>query len=83
MFWGALMFGLVFLFIAGPTRVFIVGLCSQAVESLDAWAPASYIVLGVLGAILIGSMLILKTWPQRENTGNPMSKYRREIRYED
>jgi len=83
MFWGALVFGLVFLLIAAPSREFLVGLCTQTMTSLDAWAPVSYIVVGVLAAILIGSIVIVKMWPQRENTGNPMAKYRHEIRYED
>ena len=83
MFWGALLFGLLFVMIAEPSRVFVIGLCMRASASLEAWAPSSYYVLGALAAVLLGSIVILKTWPQRANTGNPMAKFNRQVRIED
>jgi len=83
MFKGAALFGLMFVFIAPQSREFVVGLVSQTAESLDTWAPLSYYTLGGLVALVLLSVILIKTWPQRADSANPMAKYRRQAPFDE
>ena len=76
MFKGAALFGFVFAFIAPSSREFLIGLMTSTSETLDANAPMSYIALGVILALLLASVLLIKLWPQRADPANPMARYR-------
>jgi hypothetical protein len=83
MFKGATIFFLVFVFIAPTSRTFVFKLAGQMSDNLDAWAPMSYVFLGVLVAAFLLSIIIVKTWPTRAEPRNPMAKYKKEVRYEE
>ena len=80
---GATLFLLVFVFITPQTRGFLGGVFAHTGENLQAYAPFSYILLGLLLAAPVVSLFVMKTWPEREEPENPMAKYRREVPDED
>jgi hypothetical protein len=83
MFKGATLFAVVFILIAPKSRAFLAGVLTQTGDSLNAWAPFSYIALALFIAAPIASVLIVRSWPAREEPENPMAKYKREAPFEE
>lgn len=83
MFKGATLFAVVFILIAPQSRAFLAGVLTKTGESLNAWAPISYIALALLIAAPIASVFIVRSWPAREEPENPMAKYKREAPFEE
>jgi hypothetical protein len=83
MFKGATLFALMFIFIAPQPRAFLGGVFTHTLENLNAWAPFSYLAILLLVAAPIASVVVVKNWPERVDPENPMSKYNRELPYED
>jgi hypothetical protein len=80
---GAALFLFIFVLIAPQSRAFLSGVFSQSAESMNAWAPYSYVFLAMLVAGLVGSIVMVKTWPARVEPENPMSKYKKEAPSEE
>jgi hypothetical protein len=83
MFKGAILFMLVFVGIAPQSRAFLTGVLAHSVESLNAWAPISYLVLLILLAAPVVSVMVVKSWPVKVEPENPMAKYRKELPFEE
>jgi hypothetical protein len=83
MFKGATLFAIIFLLIAPKSREFLAGVLAQTGESLNAWAPISYIAVVLLLAAPVVSVLIVRNWPARVEPENPMAKYKREAQFEE
>jgi hypothetical protein len=82
MFKGAALFALVFVLIAPRSRAFLGGVLNSTVENMNAWAPFSYLALLILLVAPVVSVMVVRSWPAREEPENPMSKYNRELPYE-
>jgi len=78
MFAGAILFILIFVLMTPQCQAFLHGSAESATSFLNAWAPFSYVLLGML---LIGPLVagyLMHTWPKHEVPENPMAKYRRD-----
>jgi hypothetical protein len=78
MFLGAIIFILIFVLMTPQSQAFFHANAGSVGEFLTAWAPFSYILMGML---LIGpfvAMYLMHSWPKHEVPENPMAKYRRE-----
>ena len=83
MFKGATLFGVVFAFIAPKTRAVIFDIFDKASDGISTNAPYSYVVLGVLSGLLLISILMIKTWPERSDPASPMSRYRHQDHFDN
>jgi hypothetical protein len=80
---GAAVFLLVFVAIAPQSRAFLSGLFDHTAENLTAWAPFSYIALAILLAAPLLSIILVKTWPDKQEPESPMAKYKKDITIEE
>lgn len=83
MFKGATLFALSFVLIAPQSRNFLVGVFAGTIETLNKWAPISYLLALALVAAPVVSIIMVKSWPARVEPENPMAKYNREAKFED
>jgi hypothetical protein len=78
MFAGAILFILIFVLLTPQAQAFLHGSSESAVSFLHAWAPFSYVLLGILMIGPMAAMYLMHTWPKHVEPENPMAKYRRE-----
>ena len=74
----AALFVLIFVLLTPQCQNFLHASASSATGFINAWAPLSYILLGVLLIGPMAAMYLMHTWPKHEVPENPMTKYRRE-----
>jgi hypothetical protein len=77
-FLGAILFALIFLFLAPASRAFLHSSLSGGAAWMISWAPFSFILLAILIAAPIVSIFLIRTWPAHVEPENPMAKYRRD-----
>jgi hypothetical protein len=80
---GAALFLLMFIAITPQTRTFLTDVIGRSSENLNAWAPFSYIFVALLVAGLVASVVVVKTWPAKVEPENPMTKYKKEVPFEE
>ena len=78
MFLGAALFVLIFVLLTPQFQTFLHTSASSATTFISAWAPFSYILLGILLIGPMAAMYLMHTWPKHEVPENPMAKYRRD-----
>jgi hypothetical protein len=83
MYKGAALFLMIFLAINQQTRTFISEAIGRVPENFDSWGANSYVILGGLAAAALISLLMVKFAPRRADTANPVTKYKKHIRYEE
>ena len=83
MFKGAALFALVFVGIAPQSREFLTKFFTQTSDQISASAPMSYVAIGLLVAAPLLSVIIVKSWPQRQDPQSPMAKYRRQLPFDE
>jgi hypothetical protein len=83
MFLGAFLFTMFFVILAPQTRNFLGGVMLGFGKFMQDWAPFSYLLLFLLVAALGVGIYMIRSWPEREEPENPMSKYNREPPFEE
>ena len=78
MYLGVLLFAVVFMLIAPKSRAFLAANLDSAGGFMMAWAPFSFILVGILLAAPFVSFYLIKSWPEKVEPENPMAKYRRD-----
>ena len=81
--WKVSLIFLLFVAITPQSQTFMIKVYNQSSQEMAQWAPFSYIVLVTLVAALFGSIVLVKTWPERVEPESPMAKYRHEAPFED
>jgi hypothetical protein len=83
MFKGAALFLLVFVAITPQSRGFIANWVGHTTETLNEWGSLSYVFLAALAGALVVSIVMVKTWPTRADPENPMTKYKKNLPFEE
>jgi hypothetical protein len=83
MFKGAALFMAIFIAITPQSRTFLADVLGRTTENLNKWAPFSYIFLTLLVAAPVVSLILVKTWPVKEEPENPLAKYKNDVVVDD
>ena len=75
---GCILFGLVFLLLSPKVRDGITSRMGMSTEWIQAWAPISYVIIGIILLAPLVGVIVLKTAPKIEEPENPLAKYKRE-----
>jgi len=78
MFLAAALFVLIFVLLMPQCQAFFHSSAEGAAAFMTAWAPFSYIVMGLLLIGPMAAMYLMHTWPKHVEPENPMAKYRRD-----
>jgi hypothetical protein len=78
MIYGLILFVLVFILIAPKSQAFLGVLAADAGKWISDWAPFSYIIVLFMVVAPFVAIHLIRSWPERVEEGNPMSKYKKQ-----
>jgi len=73
---GAVLFLVLFILIAPPSRALLGQWLAHAALWTSAWAPFSYILLLLLFVAPFVSFLLMRRWPKVPEPENPLARYK-------
>jgi hypothetical protein len=71
-------FLIAFLMIAPKSRALIEKWMGSAGEWVTAWAPLSYLIVGLVIAAPVMALLLMIKWPKPVEPENPLARYKHE-----
>jgi hypothetical protein len=67
-----------FLLIAPKSRALLFGWVGDGATWVTAWAPVSYVIIGLVVAAPLAAVLLMMKGPKRVEPQNPLARYKHE-----